>query len=312
MGTPTYDYIRRLATELRQETRVKARRELGASLYNKLKDENVLRKLAVEATPEKSNWPEEDSIAAKRCRALSVVWTSVIQGAINVAQSIVAGKKVKLTEHDVTLPYNLLVACEKSNDVIGDPSVSIPMLSKKTVRSLLKFCLEFLDDEAVNVARRNLVEMLSFLCSKTDFVGIFKYHQDFTSILGELSIHLTPEVEQQDVMLFNEAAKALDNLFSTTKLLKIQMHMFINDTLKLIYAFCKSYLDDQTKTIRSQAPALPHLFNTVASILRAHPDHSIGPMKRYGRSILRYARKCYPSAKSPGKEALNSYLLSHL
>jgi len=143
-------------------------------------------------------------------------------------------------------------------------------------------------------------------------VSFFKYHNDFANILDELFIHLTPEVEAERVAFFEEAAKALDNLFSTTKRLGIQMHIFINDTIRTISAFYKFSLEDQNKPIRPQAPALPHLYNTVTTILYTHPDHSIGPIKRFGRAILRNGRKCYANAKSPAKEALNSYLLSHL
>ncbi len=312
MNTPTYDEIRKLTNELRNETKVKARRDLGTTLYNKLKNENTLRKLAIEATPKTSNWPDEDSIAAKRCRALSLVWTSVIQGAVHATQSIVAGGKVKLTEQDVTLPYNLLIACDKANEVLGKPNVSIPTLPKRLVRNLLKYCLELLSDQDIIVARLKLLEMLNFLCSKPDYVGAFKYHNDFAGTLGELFVHLTPEVEEKNVFFFNEAAKALDNLLSTSRQLGIQMHVFINDIMASVSAFCKSYAMNQKKFIRPQAPALPHLYNVISNILLAHPDHSIGPMKRFGRSMLRHAKHCYPNAKSPLKEALNSYIAAHL
>lgn len=311
--TPTYDEIRRLANDLRHETRVKARREVGIKLYDKLKNELILTKLATEATPERTNWPEEDSVIAKRCRALSGVWVSVIQGAMNVAQSIVAGKKVKLTEHDVHLPYHLLLACEKSKPIIWDDSVAIPMLPRKTVRGLLKYCLELLENDEVSFSHVKLMEMLGSLCSKPEYVGVFKHHQDFSYILSEISFRLTPEVEERHSSLFAAAAKALESLFTTTSLLGIEMHIFVSSTLELLSGYCKSFLDNQaTKVIRPQSPELVHLFLTVAIMLRAHPDHAMAPMKRFGRPVLRFARKCYANSKSPVKEALNSYLLAHM
>lgn len=313
MSTPTYNEIRRLTNDLRTETKVKARRDLGMVLLNKLKNETILRKLLVEATPESTNWPEEDSVAAKRCRALSGMWSQIVMGAINIAESIVAAKKVKLTDHDVQLPYRLLLACDKSNEILGDPSVSIPLLAKKAVRSLLKYCLAFLnDEEAVTVGRLELLEMLSYLCSKAEYVGVFKYHNDFACILDEVLDYLTAEVEEENLAFFNEAAKALDNLFTTTKRLGIEMHIFFDDTFRVVSLLFKSYLDDPKKPLRPQAKALPHLYNTITSMIYFHPDYSIGPVKRFGRSILRHARKCYSKAVTPLKESLHSFLLAHL
>ena len=312
MATPTYNEIRRLIDELRKETKVKARRELGSALYNKLKNENVLRKLAVEATPSKSNWPDEDSIVAKRYRAISLVWSSAIQGAIHVTQSIINGKKVKLTEEDIALPYNLLLASDKANEILGDPSVAIPILPKKMVRSLLKYCLELLSDDNITIGRLKLLEMLSFLCSKPDHVGVFKHHHDVANILGELFTYLTGDVEDKNVELFIEAAKALDFLISSAKVLGIEIHIFVDSTISTIAAFFKVYLVGHNKPIRHQAPSLPPLYNTIANILYMHPDHAIGPIKRHGRTLLRHAKKCYANAKSPCKEALNSYIAAHL
>lgn len=317
VGTPTYDEIRRLASQLRKETKVRVRRELGKSIHDKLKNENVLRKLAVEATPQSTSWPDEDSVAAKRCRALSGMWTSVIQGAIYVAQSVAAGKKVKATEHDILLPYHLLLACDQSKDILEDESVSIPLLPPKMVRALLKHCLNFLTQEDVfNVAGLQLLDMLAFLCSKPYYVGYFKYSDDFSDILGELFVHLKAETEEEKYSSFHKAAKALDNLYATTRLLGFEMHIFVTDTINTISTWCKSCLeadqDGQRKPLRPQAPAFPHLYNTVACILYTHPEHAIGPMKQSGRSILRYCKKCYPNAKSPSKESLNSFLLAHL
>lgn len=313
MNAPTYGEIRRLADDLRKETRVRARRDLGIALHNRLKDETTLRKLAVEATPDETNWPEEDSVAARRSRALSGMWSAVVQGAINVPESILAAKKVKLTEHDVKLPYQMLVACDKSKEILADPSIAIPMLSRKTVRGLMKYSLAFLgDDEAVTVGRHELLKTLTLLCSRSEYVGSFKYHNDFASILEELNAYLSHEVADEHPPYFEEAAEALANLFSTTECLGIQMHIFINDTTHRISAVIESYLNDPRKMDRPQSPALLHLYRTLASMLSTHPDHSVGPMTRFGRSIIRHARKCYPKARNAFKTSLNSFLLALL
>jgi hypothetical protein len=220
--------------------------------------------------------------------------------------------RTPLSRRDIALPYNLLLASDKANEILGEPSVAIPILPKKIVRSLLKYSLELLADDSIMIGRLKLLEMLSFLCSKADFVGVFKHHHDVANILGELFTYLTADMEDKNVESFNEAAKALDSLVSSAKNLGIEIHIFADSIISTIAAFFKVYLVGHNKPIRHQAPSLPHLYNTIANILYMHPDHAISPMKRHGRTLLRHAKKCYANSKSPCKEALNSYIAAHL
>lgn len=233
-------------------------------------------------------------------------------GAISVAKSISTGKsKAKMALEDVTLPHKLLVSCDKPDEAFDNEGLGIPKLNRKTVRTCLLYCLNFLaDDEVVELAEVELLNMLNHMCSRVEYVGFFKYHTDFQSILDELSHRLDPEVEAANPNVFRHAAKALDSLFGTCKLLGIQMHIFLPDTMVLISEWCKYHIHQHT--VRASSIVLPHLYSAMTSLLYSHPDHAIGPMKRCGRSILSYCKRCYPSATGNNKDALNSYLLAHL
>lgn len=229
-----------------------------------------------------------------------------------MGQSIAAGK-VKVTEFDIMLPYKLLIACDRSKSLLEDESVSIPMVPRKLVRTLLKYCLDCLaDDQLKDLAGVQLLEMLSFLCSKDEFVGFLKHPGDFVCVIDETLSHITPEWEDVQRASFDEATKALDSLLATTRRLGIDMHSFSSETVETIAIWCRSYFDGEQKIIRSQAPAVSNLYNTLVSIVYAHPEYAVGPMKRHGKYLLKFCMKCYPNAKSASKDALNSFLLAYL
>jgi hypothetical protein len=311
MKTPTYDKIRSLATQLGRETKVKARRETGEKLHQLLSKDDVRRKLAAEATPTRTR-SDDLSVGASRCIALAQLWTLVITGAIGSAKSLSLGKsKAKPSREDVTLPHRLLVSCDKPDEAFDNEGLGIPKLSRKTVRSVLTYCLNMLaDEDAMEFAEVELLDMLNHMCSRVEYVGHFKYYSDFSNIMSELSQRLTPEIEEHNHEVFYHSAKALDNLFAICQVLGIQMHLFVPDTIDIISLWCKRYIHNNTS--KPSSNVLPHFYNTIKSILYCHPDHSIGPMRRCGRSILSYCKRCYPSATGVHKDALNNYLLAHL
>ena len=72
MKKSLYEKIKRLANELRTETRLRARREKGEQLLELLNKSDIRRRLALEATPKRVG-PDDPSIAASRCGALSML-----------------------------------------------------------------------------------------------------------------------------------------------------------------------------------------------------------------------------------------------
>eukprot|EP00934_Nitzschia_sp_Nitz4_P002999 Nitzschia sp. Nitz4//scaffold58_size112336//77092//87879//NITZ4_004044-RA/size112336-snap-gene-0.158-mRNA-1//1//CDS//3329555022//2989//frame0 len=317
MTTPTYNEIRRLASQLRSETRVRSRRELGVSLLAKLKNDQILRQLAQEATPRSTKWPDEDSVAARRCRKLSGMWTSVIHSTIYVAVSLGSTKKIKVTEHDVLLPYQLLLACDRAKEFSGVESVSIPLLSQKVVCNLLKYCLDFLErDDIVQIAGLSLLDMLTVLCSKPQYLGQFQYRQDCSRVLDILYSFLSVESDKKTPTLFQKAAKTLEQFYATLKTMGLDMYPFLERTMRVISFWCNYCLEaeenGQRKSRHAQTHASSHLLLTVTYILQSYPDHSVAPMRRYGLVFFRFCRKVYPNARAQSKDVLNQYLLDHL
>lgn len=307
--TPTYNRIRDLALELQKETKVKRRRDVGEQLLGMISKEDVRKKLAMEATP-KSVGPGELSVAAARCNALSKLWTLIIHGAISAAESIGMGaSKAKLTLDDITLPHKLLNLCSKPDEAFQE-GIATPKLSRKTVRHALKFCLKMLaDDTARELGEEQILEMLNHMVSRVEYVGNFKHATDLADILSVISWRLEPEMEAQNYNVFLQAAQCLDSLFRSCKTLGIQVHHLLSDSIELVSNWCKAHIKANTVKASSDVSSF---FGAVASLLQWHPEYAIGPMKRYGRAILSFCRRCYPAANGPQKYALNEYLLAHM
>jgi len=313
MSTPvTYNTIRRLVADLTSETGVKRRRDYSMRLKDQLSDEYVLKKLVLEATPERSNWPEEDSITARKCRALSSMWVSVFQAVINMVRTNSTNSKVRLIMEDVRLPLDLLGAYEKASVIMKDPSVAIPLLPKKSVRNILKYILEFLAMDGTCSVHLDLLKALERLCDGEEFLGFFQYHHDYEKIISELIQFLDPDIGTRNGDLFQAAAKVLRALTKTSRALGIQMHLFANGILGIVTKYYSSCLQDTERSFGSQHEVHSYLYCTVADIIYQHPDYCLAAMTRFGTRLMRYALKIYASGSSVVKEGLNKFFLSYL
>jgi hypothetical protein len=313
MSNPvTYNNIRRLVSDVTTETGARRRRDVSMRLKEHLSDEYVLKKLVAEATPETSNWPEEDSISARKCRALSGMWVSVFQAVINMVRTNASNSKVKLVMEDVKLPLDLLAAFEKAGGIMKDPSVAIPLLPKKSVRNILKYILDFLAMTETGAVHVDLLKALERLCGIEEFVDFFKYHQDFEMIVSKLLEFLDPDVKLKTLSLLQGAAKALHALTRTTRALGIQMHLFANGILAAITKYYSTFLNDEDRSLGPQHDVHAYLYSAVADIVYQHPEYCLTPMRHCGAKLLKHIGKIYPNASSVVKEALNRFLLSYL
>jgi len=304
MSKPTYERLRKLANDLLQETRVKARRDIGNQLLETLTKDDVRRRLAHEAIPQ-SRGPDDPSLQASCCYSLSQLWTFAIKGAISVVHSIQSGKsKAKLALEDVTLPKKLLVACVKPDSVFE--GIEIPKLSRATVRYILKYALNLLADESVlNLAEMEVLDLLLFLCSREEYVPFFKNPSDLENIWQEVTLRLTDEVEKDFPSIFEKASEILDALFSTCYRLGLENHTFVPRMVELVFKWCKQHLVTQTTTPQ-------FLIGGLSTLMNAYPDRAIGSVRQYGRALLSYWKRNYASAKGLTKDALNRYMLAHL
>lgn len=307
-----YTKIRRLVSDIGNETGVKRRRDHSMRLKEKLSDEYVLKQLVEEATPETSNWPEEDSIAARKSRALSSMWVSVFQAVITMVRTNMSNVKVKLAMDEVKLPLDLLAAFEKASAIMKDPSVAIPLLPRKSVRNLLEYILDSLAMDQTKPVRLDLLKGLERVCDNQEFVGFFKHPQDFEAIVGEVLRFLDTEDEAANTDMTQTAAKVLYTLTKTVRALGIEIYIFVNAILDVVTKYYAACLKDEDRVLGSQHDVHTYLFGAVTNVIYQHPDYCLTPIKKRGSKLLKAVVKFYPPSVSFVKEALNKFLLSYL
>jgi hypothetical protein len=306
-----YDRIKRLALKLQDPRNVNERRKLAFELEQLMSSFEVRAALANEATPAKRG-RDDLSVAATRRLALSTLWATVFTAAIGFTTGIVRGengkKGVKLTPVDIGFPDKLLRAATVPDPFFECDGIPIPKLNKKTVRGIAKFCLEMLDNPKVIECggEIQMLEMLSRICSRPEYLGLVK-ETTLPSMLSEITCRLTQEVST-DVFLVS--CKAFDAFYNTSSRLGHPFHLFIHDSLGIVSSFCRDSMLENRGNAASVARM--HMFNAAASMLFAHPDHALGPMKRYGRNIIRCCKKMYANAAPNHREAFDKYLLAHL
>ena len=315
--TPEYDLIRSLATQLQQNSKVTACREVGKKLLSRVNNVDVRRRLAEEATLKARHARhinQDVSVVAARCFALAQLWKMIISGAINFVERISKGgkSKAKLNAEDIVLPFKLLQACDSPDEAFDNVGICVPKVSKSLVRKLLTYCLAMLADEkVVQMGEVKLLEMLNHLCSRSTHVESFNSKIDLPNILSEIAVRLdfSGDGKTKPATML-EAAKAFETMFATCGSLGIQVHSLLEESLHLVFTYCKRYIKSGEVTLMSDIEG--HFYNVVTILLDYHGDHMIGPMERKGRHIMKFARRCFPMAKGWHKYAISKYFLAHM
>jgi hypothetical protein len=313
-----YETIRGLANSLLNATRFTERRQIGNKLRDELSKNETRRQLAQEATRIGAS---EFSPAATRAKALQQLWTTVFTAAIGAAKKAIdkhsksSSKTSTLEMDDIQLPGRLLVICGKADNEYDTSGLMIPYVSAKIVREFLELYKTMLDDNKSILSEPGsqvaILDMLDYLCSRPEHVGFFRYRRDFKMIFDRILGRLDEEVYINDRDVFVASSKVLDTLLRTCSEIGLQLEVYASEIIRLVANWCETVLSEPDKR-DDTARAIPALFNAVASMISAHPDHSIGPMKRCGGFIYRYARKLYPRVTPSYKEALNQYFLAHM
>ena len=308
-GKAHYDKITSLTRQLSNSgSTVTKRREIAKELEKLLSNHDVRKQLAIETTPRES--VNGLSTAARRCHLLSMLWSNALSRCVLTTKEILYQSKVKVQLDDLRWPDKILRASFAPDDAFSN-GLGIPKLSKKSLRSALKLCLEILQNEK-NIPQGGeqvMMDMLAFLCSKEECVGCFKYAVDYRNVLDEIFYRLKKQ-DEVPAPIFDSAAKAFGEFFSTCNLLGVEVHSFLSDSLENISDWCK--INVERNTVNSSSSSRQHFFNAIATMICSHPDHAIGPMKRYGRHILRYCIRAYATARSHHKDALNRFIVAHL
>lgn len=308
-----YDKIMKLAQKLHEPGNIKERRKTALELEQLMSSYDVRISLAKEATPARRG-PDDLSVAGLRCTALSKLWTAVFTAAIGFTLAIVNGesgkKGVKPTPTDIGFPDKLLRAATGPDPVFDAHGLAIAKLDTKTVRTIVKFCLEMLDNDKVleSGGEVQMLEMLARICSRREYLGNVKESR-LQSIIAEITDRLTNDEVPDEVRLV--ACKAFDSFFDTCSQIGCPVYRYLSDCLHIVSVFCKIAVQDNVFNTLSSVARM-HMFNAAATMLFAHPDHAIGPTKRCGRHLLRYIRRTYANAPGIQREAFNKFLLAHL
>ena len=300
--TPQHDRIISLTNQLSDCSKSVTRRRLIAKdLEQQLSNHDTRKQLVLDVS--------KFSLAGRESQALVKLWSNALSRCILMTREFLNCSKVKCNIEDIRLPDKILRASSQPDDAFDSNSLSIPKLSKQSVRNALKFCIESLQNDKIpEGGEQILMDMLAFLCSKNEYMGCFKFAVDFRDTLSEIFYRLNRE--DVHVPIVESTSRAFGNFFSTCNSLGIEVHSFLPDSLEIVSEWCK--INIQKNTVNSSSCCRQHFFNAIATMLFSHPDHSIGPMKRYGRSILNYCKRTYSTTQGIHKEALNRYILAHL
>jgi len=315
----TYREIRRLVDALVQGTAVQKRRSALRELLEMVSRVEVRQRLATEAYPSGlGSDGRKMTSRAKRVRqrrALSEVWRSIIRGVCAAVDDISKGK-TKLSEDDIKKFQNILTVCDSATEGF-DECWNAHKLSRKEVKLVLSLCLDLLEDEAaVDIAEVKLLEVLAFICSKSEYVAHFRPTPEIQVIMEEVEKRIgaqTPSKIEQQRHHFDAvegAAHVFKNVIKTASEQKIALDLFIAGGLKLIGGWCAKNIASQDGTI-TLSFGQKDLLSAVTHLIRSNPEQAIAPLSRHGRAILSFAKRCYNGDKVQ-QHVINEYFLGHM
>jgi hypothetical protein len=299
----TYQTIRSLAKELIDEKGIKNRRILAEKLTNLLGNPSIRHKLASEVPPPAHKRGRVSIHVAQR-QALAEVWRYIIYTAVVVSQQNVAKQKSKkLLKDDVIFPWKMLRLCSKVE------------LSKNEAKLLIRYCLDMLDDEdALQVAEIDILEMLDHICSRREFVAYFKPQSEIRLILQEVESRINSPPDDLSVARAAslKASEIFKNLMYTASDLGMGMHLILPGCVKMVAEWCATHSAVDISAAANK-PELPFLLSGVACLLRSEPEQSVAPLTRHGRPFMRLAMRCYRAfPKSETQGPFIEYFSSHL
>jgi len=283
------------------ETKVTKRRATGARILEILsteKNRNKLSELGI------SNAMARGFSHAKAKRyAMTVLWTPVIQGALNSAEKLVTGK-CKLTADDVKLPLRLLHYSDKSAEGNRVKLESTCKLPQKMVKRILKFCKEMLEnDEARALAEMEILNTLIFVCERVDYVA-YLGTEDILDMLSTSEGGLFRE----EVAISTASARIFGAVLESCRELGIGLHIFMSMGFRMVAKWCRANLDTASSSRREQ----PYLFRGLTALLRAHPEQAITGITKFGRWTLNYANRSYQNANHTNRHIIHGYLIAHM
>ena len=247
------------------------------------------------------------SVVLKR-QALSLLWQNILSVAVHAL-------KVLKTKKPQSLEYSLFAQLLTSYS-LGDVTEKDvrPRLSLEVLGKVRDFAFSlFKEDKIVDVAESDLFQILHAICSRRDFVGIFRPGH-FDEIMDILEPRLDVEKSQEhgfDFQTVQAAAQTLNVLVTTSATIGISMHDHVAECMMWVARRCKAYVKKEADDQTSQEAAIA-LLRTATTLMRSEPDHAIGPLRTYGNVMMGIARRMYQKTAGADKDAVIGYLTAHM
>lgn len=294
---------------LLQENGVKTLRKSLDQLGGLVSDSSFRQRLAAESGGQGS------SIVLKR-RALSLVWKNVLSIAIRAIKVLFKTRKPQRMEF--ALFAKLLTSLSQADAVEKDIR---PMLSLEILGKVRMFAISlFTEHEVVKTCEEELFKILIAICSRRDFVGIFR-PDDFDDIMDILEPRLDVEQSIECGFTFDiveAASRTLETLITTTISIGISMHDHVAECIMWIARRCKSHVRAESGGIRTDTEdntlqqTVFTLLRTATMLMRSEPDHAIGPLKTYGHAMLGIARRMYRKVSGVDKDAIIEFITGYM
>lgn len=243
--------------------------------------------------------------------ALSVLWKSVLSVAMVAIKSLWS-KKPEIGEYQQF--SNLLSIYSPSDE--SDDSDLRPRLSLETIGKVRDFVLDLFNQEKiVEAAESELLLILTTICSRRDYVGVFRLG-DFDDVMEILELRLDVQTAEEYGVPFKvvEASAGLfEALINTCTTIGISMHDHFAECMFWVAQRCEAYVAGTANASRDMPQkTMILLLRAVASLMRFEPDQAIGPLGKYGKKMLGVARRIYACTDGANKEAVVGYLTAHL
>jgi hypothetical protein len=257
--------------------------------------------------------------------ALQSVWEMVVNNAILAAQRIHEKRREGMSIEDITVTLQIIQLCDqKSCDEVYAVAATHPatppefsqyrdafLLGSKTIRQVLNFCIDLLDDErACEKAENQILRVVATLVAQKAYVRSFKSESEMQILLEEMESRILPkDLGSSGFDVRIRAAEVFRNLLRTaTQEVGMDMALSVASAVKLV-ATCAEGLND---TRADHFLCLP-LIEGISFLMRANPEQIVAPMRRHGAWILRYAKMIYRSITDRRQRGIvHEYFLCHL
>lgn len=247
------------------------------------------------------------SIVLKRL-GLSTIWELSFRFSIQAIKFLASKKKIESSEYKSFQTLLEIFGQDHDSELDLRPRLSLEVGGK-----VKDFVIGYLfgSDHIVDAVEEPLILVLKALCSKREFVGIFK-PSDLDEIMDILEPRLSVDSSSgyhTERTVIESSAQLLDRLVETCVDIGISMHNHAAECLSWASRRCHSFCGKEGETSQK---AVTLLIKAATKLIRSEPEHAIGPMRNCGLEMMKYAKSNYAKSSGPDKDAVVEYLMAHL